>query len=212
MKVYFIRHGNTFEKPDPPRQIGIKTDLHLTQKGTQQIEKLKAYFIRHHITPIKIYCGELSRQIQSANILTSTSTKNLTPQISSAFNELDYGKWEGLTRDEIIAHWSHEYNSWIKQCKWPTNIFLGKEQNHIQILNSWLKDILHKHDKNSIVFAVSSQGIIRYLLKLANKNWNEIISKQQMEEYKINPGNFCLVELTQKKIEILEWNNSPSQN
>ena len=58
MRIYFIRHGNTFEKNDIPKQIGLQTDLPLTDKGKEQIISLKNYFFTQNIIPSKIFCGQ----------------------------------------------------------------------------------------------------------------------------------------------------------
>ena len=80
-------------------------------------------------------------------------------------------------------------------------IFLGQEKLHIQNLQLWLKNILQKEDENNIIFAISSQGIIRYLLKLIDTKWQYISKHQQMENYKITPGSFCQISLTPSSLD-----------
>ena len=114
-----------------------------------EIIKLKNYFLKHNIIPSKIFCGQLSRQNQSAAILSSLQSNITKPQIDPAFNEIDYGQWEGLSQKEIMATWGSEYEAWTKKGAWPENIFLGKEKFHIQNLQHWLNNILQNENENN---------------------------------------------------------------
>jgi broad specificity phosphatase PhoE len=202
MKLYFVRHGNTFNKDETPRQVGCKTDLPLTKEGHRQIQELNNLFNERNIHFEHCLCGPLKRHIQSGEIL----SKEII--IMHELNEIDYGKWENLTSTQIQNQWPKEFAMWQEQAIWPSHIFYGAQSAHIQNLIKLIEYIDNiSNSFSSNILVVSSQGTIRYLLYLA-ENWESIVKNKLMEKYKVKPGHYCVIQRHKANLEIISWNNS----
>jgi len=90
-----VRHGQA-EHFDKCRFFG-HTDIDLTDTGIKQMEiiaqKLKG------ISMEEVYSSDLKRASKSASIIASHWNK--IPRKVPEFRELNFGKWEGLTWEEI---------------------------------------------------------------------------------------------------------------
>ncbi|NQY44198.1 MAG: histidine phosphatase family protein [Legionellales bacterium] len=204
MNLYFVRHGNTFNSNEKPRQIGAKTDIPLTEKGIEQIRQLKKHFSTKNISFANYYCGSLKRQIQTAQILSDNDRVNIVHEL----DEIDYGLWENLTSDEIKNKFPTEYKKWNKQAIWPHNVFHGSDDACINALKNLIHNIPYSDTGNTLV--VSSQGIIRYLLFLSGI-WQNVAKNESMENYKVSPSNYCIIHKNnQNRINIIRWNCSIS--
>lgn len=190
IRLFLVRHGNTFEKGQIAVQVGARTDLSLTEEGCRQAKKMAEYLLKHQIFPVAFYRGNLKRQTEFAEIM----SKPFHPLLISepALTEIDYGPWEGLTSEKIAEQWPTEYAEWNESAKWPEKIFPCTYQSHKQALDEWLKKIENEHPPGNSVVAVSSNGLLR-LLK------NE----------KVKTGHFCELHLHSGRFEIKSWNQSP---
>lgn len=206
MNVFFLRHGNTFESNEPPRQVGCHTDIPLTNKGKQQIEDIRASFLKNSINFDKIICGPLLRHKQSAKIFGDDI------EIRGELTEIDYGKWENLTSEEISKNWPEELSAWNHSATWPTHIFNGSHEQHTSNLKKLLSELTTSSKYNeSNILLITSQGTIRYLLKITNL-WETVSNKSAMQEYKVKTGNFCILERKNQKWGILGWDLDSTSN
>jgi broad specificity phosphatase PhoE len=201
MKLVFVRHGNTFNNNETSRQVGCSTDISLTEQGAEQIYNLKQHFITQNYHFDTCFCGPLKRHIACAKILNDKYI------IKKELNEINYGLWENLTNIQIQSQWPTEYYSWHKEAKWAKNIFCGDQKSHIENLSRLIEDIAIKHKSSHNILIISSQGIIRYILYLTGA-WNKIVETKSMQNYKVSPAHYCVIEKTDKTLKILSWNNS----
>src|SRR5438270_824322 len=65
--IILVRHGAL----DNPEQImyGRTLDMHLSEKGQEQVKKTAEKIKAMHVTPQKVYSSPLSRTMESAKIL-----------------------------------------------------------------------------------------------------------------------------------------------
>jgi 2,3-bisphosphoglycerate-dependent phosphoglycerate mutase len=190
IQLILMRHGNTFEAGQIPLQVGARTDLPLTSQGRLQVERMICYLRSKNTFPQVIYAGDLKRQTESAQLIGSAF--GLPFEKSSALTEIDYGLWEGLSAAEIEARWPTEYKEWTEMAKWPSQIFQGTAETHLQKLESWF-DEMRKKDKGKTVVAVTSNGLLRFFR-------NE----------KVKTGHFCEIQVQEKGFQILSWNQNPN--
>ena len=74
------------------------------------MEKVSAFLSDH---PLDIlYASTLSRSVESAGII--GKPHNLEVNIESAFNELGFGRWEGLSFSEIKGKYPELFPLWLK--------------------------------------------------------------------------------------------------
>lgn len=97
------RHGNTFEHGEPPRRVGARTDLPLTEKGREHGRNLGTYLKKINLLPNVIYTSQLKRTMQTATEIINAAGLNVTPQPSGIFNELDYGPDENQPEETVLA-------------------------------------------------------------------------------------------------------------
>lgn len=98
-KLILIRHGQT-EWNVLGRYQG-QTDVALSPLGVEQAEKLAAHFPADKIEAV--YASDLKRAMKTAGCVAERF--GLTVHPCKELRELNFGDWEGLTYDEIVAKW-----------------------------------------------------------------------------------------------------------
>lgn len=99
-----VRHGDiglTGEK----RYIG-ETDLPLSALGISQALKLRDTLKDWEFT--KVYCSNLARSVQTADILTEGS--GLIPEVRTELREMRLGEWEGRPMTEIARLYPEDFS------------------------------------------------------------------------------------------------------
>jgi probable phosphoglycerate mutase len=100
VRLILMRHGET-EWAKLGKHTG-RTDIPLTEKGKQQADRLREIVPSLDIS--KTFSSPLTRAFETAQL---AGMPNITKD--ELLLEFDYGKYEGLTRDEIrkeLADWS----------------------------------------------------------------------------------------------------------
>jgi broad specificity phosphatase PhoE len=188
--------------------VGLRSDLPLTKEGEQQAHNLADFFINNKIIPNAIYCGQLQRQIKTAEIIASHFNHHIHVQQNSAFDEIDYGQWEGLSQIQIIEKWELEYTKWQNESLWPNSIFKGSEEEHLSKIKDWFTIIASNSKENDNIFIVTSQGIMRYfLLILTPIIYLDAIKQRNMSKYKIKTGNYCHFQISLKENQLVVWDH-----
>ena len=209
--LYLIRHGNTFTSTDKVVQVGLKTNMPLTEQGLLQAKQLGQYFAVNNLIPSSIYTGTLLRQKQTAQTISQALYlySNCPIHQEHALEEIDYGLWEGLTTEEITEHWANQLKDWEESLHWPENIFQGKFVDKKLALQNWIQHISKTHPPGSLILAVSSNGVIRCILSLIGNLWDKIVHEKRLRDYKVKTGHFCHLALQDGNLTIQTWNQSP---
>ncbi len=100
--IYLVRHCRP-DLPDTSMCIGI-TDIPLSREGLKQAEKLKRYFSDKNINTI--YSSPLRRAKRTAEIIADNKFK---VEIRKNLSELNMGKWDGMTFENIKQKYPQEY-------------------------------------------------------------------------------------------------------
>ena len=105
--VWLARHGETqWAAEDKFNGLG---DIDLTEQGRQQA---RALAVRLSGRPIAAaYCSTLRRTIETAALV--AEPHGLEPQPLKALHEVDYGVWDGMPRQQIIAQYPELYAAWV---------------------------------------------------------------------------------------------------
>ena len=211
MKILLSRHGNTFGPGDPVVWTGSTNDIPLVQKGEEQAHELAKTLLAQKIFPTAIYSGPLQRTRRYASLVIEKMGLSLSPLIDSRLNEVDYGDWTGLTHEEVKARFGEEpLDNWDKKCLWPQTGNWGSSEAVIQKeVFSFIQDLDEKYaSPDTVVLVVTSNGRLRYFLKLAEAEF-----KRRVEEgsFKVKTGNICgLLSKGHHQIEIKFWDQKPS--
>ncbi|MFU8797207.1 MAG: histidine phosphatase family protein [Gammaproteobacteria bacterium] len=196
MRLILSRHGNTFNPGEPAVCVGAKNDLPLVDKGREQAQQLAGYLKKSQIIPAAIYCSPLQRTIEYGKIVSDTIQRgaahisSLRPTIEPCLNELDYGDWTGLTSQEIIVRFGQgEFEHWEKNSVWPTTGNWGSSEKTItQEIQSFVTDLTKKYSLDDTLLIISSNGRLRYFLKLIP---GEFERHTQDGTFKVATGNIC---------------------
>ncbi|WMJ84004.1 histidine phosphatase family protein [Oscillospiraceae bacterium LTW-04] len=100
-KIYLIRHGMP-DIPNGTRMCLGRTDLPLGSLGILQATLLGVAFKDTALSGV--YCSKLLRSRQTAALIGEAVTE------LPGLEEMDAGEWDGLTFDEIQAHWPMLYD------------------------------------------------------------------------------------------------------
>lgn len=107
-KLIFIRHGQT-EWNVLGRYQG-QTDVALSPLGVEQAQKLAANFPVDKIEAV--YASDLKRAMTTAKCVADRFRLSVTP--CKSLRELNFGDWEGLTYDEIVAKWPEALSNFFQ--------------------------------------------------------------------------------------------------
>ncbi len=208
--LFLVRHGNTFESWDTPKQIGVQTDLPLTQTGKDQIKRVSAHLKKINLLPNKFYSGKLRRQSDSAKIIAAELGLNHdTLEYTPVLDELDYGAWEGLTADEIKDSWAKEYDAWERRAEADPVLFPEDIDQRIKSIAEWVSDLRKKHKSKEVVCAITSNGILKLFYSVFPAEWENLRKSGKVDDLKVKPGNFCEIEVFPDKLVKKGWNITP---
>lgn len=104
-EIFLVRHGET--EWNATGKFQGSTDICLSERGIAQAQYAKPRLKNKFDV---IYTSPLKRALQTAQIISEGSGK--TPIIINDLREINFGKWEGLTRKEIRALYGSEFDSW----------------------------------------------------------------------------------------------------
>lgn len=103
--LVLVRHGET-EGESSVRYHGAN-DVALSRLGCEQMRRVAAALADTSFDAV--YTSALQRTVAAARII--------APEIPAerivGFNEINFGEWEGLTRDEIEARDREAYRRWL---------------------------------------------------------------------------------------------------
>jgi len=103
LTVILTRHGHT-DRSTPEQYLGQRMQASLTDRGRKDADALAKRLEGVHLD--RVISSPLGRAVETAQILAAhTGTKVETEE---RLTELDYGKWEGLTVEEIDSRFPGE--------------------------------------------------------------------------------------------------------
>lgn len=157
LKLLLIRHGETDWNFQQKNQG--QTDIPLNETGKQQSNLLNSHLQTKKID--FIYSSDLVRCIETANKIAEQHTIDVIQDIR--LRERNYGKWEGLTPEEIQTS---DYDNFMKYHLDPAMYSPSGGETGIEVFSRvtyFLSEILNKH-KNGNIAIVSHGGTIAYLI------------------------------------------------
>lgn len=197
VKVLLVRHGNTFAPGDKIVWVGARTDLPLVPSGRTQAEILGKRLYELDVRPNRVLAGPLKRTVEHAQI----AVPEIQADIMRELREIDYGRWEAKTSDEIReAGDAGMLEDWDKRSVWPADAGWQPAENDID--RAAERILASCHDRLTMI--VSSNGILRFFARHA-ANANDI------KDRKVLTGAACLMEKSAGGWKIRYWNCPPDQ-
>ncbi len=208
MRLILARHGNTFEPGDKALWVGRKEDLPLAQEGEQQAKVLADALKSAGIHPAAVYCGPLMRTRRFASIVVEELDLRLAPIEDDRLTEIDYGAWGGLTNEQVIQRYGTDpVLAWQTESRWPTGAgWQPGEDAVIERIDSLVSHVLKRHAASEAILFVSSNGVLRYFLKLAPGLFER---QQRSGGLKVATGQVCLLSHGAGGFEVERWDSDP---
>jgi probable phosphoglycerate mutase len=215
MKVYCLRHGNTF---GPDQQggeriyyCGSKNNIPLVKTGREQIRSFASYLTQQGINLKTAYASSLIRVWESGVIIREhflKEGKNEFPIfLDDRLMELDYGDWGGVNEEKIIEKFGEEsVRNWQEKRIAPSNAnWQLKPENVKDNLASLFDDLIKQYKKDDEILIISSQGVLTFLPHLMPGGMEEAIAN---DRYKVKTGRFCLLDYDydNKVWKLIKWN------
>ncbi|HEY3027045.1 MAG TPA: histidine phosphatase family protein [Pyrinomonadaceae bacterium] len=158
LHIYLLRHGQTaLSREDSFCGSGL--DPELTPEG---LEMAQAFTAAYRSQPWSaIYSSSLRRAIATAQPLCDALAMEM--QVRPGLNEIGYGKWEGLTKEEVSQRHHDDYVSWLADPAWyaPTGGELAVviAQRGLQVVEE-----IKQQFSDGNVLVVSHKATIRIIL------------------------------------------------
>jgi broad specificity phosphatase PhoE len=98
-RLWLVRHG--FTEWNTEQRFCGHSDIPLSASGRAQAHWLAQRLQQEEIS--SIYTSDLVRARETAEIIASSRAESVQVKVSTAWREIDFGAWEGLTYAEIAA-------------------------------------------------------------------------------------------------------------
>lgn len=201
--LIIARHGNTFEKDETPRRVGLNTDLPLVESGRAQAKALGAWLKHHGLYPQAVYSSELKRTKETAELALKEAGYKEPVFPLSIFNEIDYGPDENQPEDAVIERIGQTA---IDDWDTKTIVPAGWNFNPDKCISDWQNFAAHiVEDEQECVMVVTSNGIARFAPHITG----DFHSFIQNHSPKISTGAVCIFVFEDGKWEVREWNLKP---
>ena len=170
MRLLLVRHGDT-ESGSTLRYWG-QTDIGLSAAGLRQAERLRRRLAAEKIDAI--YTSNLRRASVTAEVIAAGHQLDIVG--CAELNEVDFGRIEGLTFDEIGRLYPEVIESWVSwslKLKFPDGESFDQFNNRVKKFLSRLE----KHAPGETILIVGHAGPMRllvcHLLDLELRHWGQ---------------------------------------
>ena len=176
VKLFLIRHGQT-EWNSQGRYQGAQ-DTILTETGIKQARLAKKYLSRVNFA--NFYSSPKKRALKTANII--AEGLNIKINIREDLKELNFGKWEGLTFENINTSYKQDYQNWLSDPY--NNAPTGGESFKVLLerAGNEINKIVNENPEGSNVGVVTHGGVIIALLinwlQIPSQCWRSLIQRQ----------------------------------
>lgn len=187
-KLTLIRHGALSPELDGC-YVG-QQDVPMSTNGHNQALKLANRLTHHaHHSIDALWCSPALRAKQTANPIAKTLA--LTCTIKEELNEVDFGRWEGLSFAQICADDPQLVDQWAAlndEFSFPE----GESQYHFQQRVSTIYTQIHA-SAHAHVALITHGGVIRALLCQLLE-----LPRSDYLKFEINRGSFVTFDLHQQ--------------
>jgi broad specificity phosphatase PhoE len=158
LTIYFLRHGQTsLSLKDVFCGSGL--DPELTPEGAEMAAAFAEACKQQPWTAV--VTSALRRTQQTAQPLCEAI--QLEPEACAGLNEIGYGKWEGLSKDEVDRAYHDDYVNWLADPAWhcPTDGELAVEVARRSL--KVIEDLTERFSEGNVL-VVSHKATIRIIL------------------------------------------------
>ena len=185
MKIYLIRHGQT--DWNVAGKIQGKTDIPLNETGRRQAACLAKGM--EHRPVAQIFSSDLIRARETARAI--GESQHVEVETLSGLEEIGFGKWEGMTLEQIQVIFPTEYEKW---CENPVMVAPPGGESLSQIkerCRKVMEEILKMANGD---FAIVSHGamlayVVEYLMRNDPNDQEIIVGNASITTIQYEPEN-----------------------
>lgn len=165
-RLLIARHGNTFDPGEPPRRVGARTDLPLSESGREQAIRLGHELRAQRLLPAAVITSRLQRTRQTAALALGAAGHDAPQSQDARLNEIDYGPDENQPESAVRARIGQEaLERWNREAAPPP----GWHADPARIAADWraiAAEIVTRYAGQTALI-VTSNGIARFATQLA---------------------------------------------
>lgn len=136
--IYLCRHGQTFLGEQKRKQGHINSELTLLSHQGYEDAKIVASKLNDKNIEV-IYTSPLLRTIQTTKIIMDNLPVKPKEIITPELIEISFGKWEGLTEEEIDMGWPGEFEERKRIGRWNYRVPGGESYRDVseRVIKWW---------------------------------------------------------------------------
>jgi len=202
LKLLIARHGNTFEKGDTILRVGRRTDLPLSTSGKIQSQKLGDFLTKNYPQINAVYCSNLLRTQQTAQIATDRLKQQPKLQVTDFLDEIDYGPDDGKPESDVIRRiGKNAIKLWEEKSIVPHG-WIVKPGAITDAWKDFTKQLAQNAKESKIVLVVTSNGIARFAPNICENS--KLFFEQNSA--KMATGSISEFSFTDNRWQINFWN------
>lgn len=197
--IILLRHGETAYNAKGNRYCG-RTDIELAPSGEVQAQAMALHL--RNISISQVYSSPLKRARQTAQL----ASGRLSVITDERLTEVDFGNWEGKTREEFIAENRELWKNWMND---PGKAKAGGTgETGLEVVaraDSFFNNVARQHAGETIL-VVGHNGLnrlyIAYKLGMPLKHYQRIAQENaSITVFDLDAsGNFTLKKLNSKSL------------
>ena len=190
-EIILVRHGETAWNVEEVFRGRI--DVELNQTGINQAELLAVYLSKRKLDAI--YSSPLKRTLRTAEIV--AGYHQLDIEITPGLSDFDFGKWQGLSLQEVKDKYQELYAEWASH-PYKVKIPAGESLNDVgKRAMGVVEEVIDKYGGTVVLIAhrVVNKVLICALLGLDNSHfWNIRQDNCGITTFAYENGRFTLTE------------------
>ena len=167
MKIYLIRHGQT--DWNIQGKIQGSHDIPLNETGREQARLLAIGMASRPVR--KIFSSTLKRAVETARMIGESQSVDI--YLAPGLMEVEFGKWEGMTWDEIKEQYPAEYERWNLN---PVDVAPPGGETQADVLKrvaSSIEAVMGMTDKREDIAIVTHGATMAYIVAYLMRNHPE---------------------------------------
>lgn len=157
-KIYLVRHGES--QWNILKRIQGQRDIPLTHRGLNQAHLIGNRLVGEKID--RIYSSDLKRAYTTAKIIGDKIGLEVIPM--KEFREINFGIWEGLSDEEMVANFYDEMQIWRRN---PEKLHIeGAETLEMLQIRAMkgVKKVIQEDDQDHNFLIVSHSATIKVII------------------------------------------------
>jgi probable phosphoglycerate mutase len=205
-KALLVRHGNTFAPGAKVVWVGARTDLPLVKKGLEQARLFGQAVRGAGLAVGPLRAGPLRRTREFVR-----EAFGAAAEIDDRLTEIDYGKWEGRTSEEIAAEIGVEpVEAWSKRGVWPRMSSWKPSIDQVEANVAQVAADLAALTDPTIPVVCTSQGILKFFAKRDAAFHARGLSQTGGNALSVPTGACCGITLLDGRLRVDFWAQPPS--